>query len=250
MHLHRKHPVRKPPRRAGVELLECRRLFTAVVQTYPGYYEVNADSQSNVINIAISQANSTFTLDGVTYSNVSYITVNGNGSNDQISVTSDNEQGAIACAVNGGGGNDMIAVSDLSAVIHGGAGHDTIALKDSFYGEVYGDNGSDNIYIKGDCIGAEVVGGTGGPNLIDASQSNYGVTLYGGPGDDTIYGSQYDDEIFGNGGNDIIYGNGGNDTIYSSGGLIIGGSNGGNNTAYIPTGSNVTCINIQNIFYT
>lgn len=248
----RKTPVRKAGKstRAGIEDLECRRLFTSVVQTYPGYYEVNADSSSNAINIAVSQANSTFTLDGVTYSNVAYIVVNGNGNNDQITVTSDNELGPIGCAVNAGGGNDNISVSDLTAVIHGGSGNDTIALKDSFYGEVYGDGGSDNIYVIGDCLDAEIVGGTGGPDMIDAWYSNYGVTIYGGPANDTIYGSRYDDVIYGGGGTDTIYGNGGNDTFYSSGGIIIGASDGGDNTAYIPTGSNVTCINVQNIFHT
>ncbi|HSZ56688.1 MAG TPA: hypothetical protein VK797_13555 [Tepidisphaeraceae bacterium] len=248
----RKTSVRKAAnsRPAGIERLEHRRLFTSVTQTYPGYYEVDADSASNVVNVAVSQANDTFTLDGVTYSNVAYITVNGNGNSDQLNVTSDNEQGPIGCAINGGGGNDSISASGLTAVIHGGSGNDNITLKDSFYGEVYGDSGSDNIYVVGDCLDAEIVGGSGGSNMIDAWNSNYGVTIYGGPGNDTIYGTRYDDEIYGGGGNDTIYGNGGNDTIYSSGGLIIGGSDGGDNTAYIPTGANVTCVNIQNIFYT
>jgi Ca2+-binding RTX toxin-like protein len=249
----RKTSVRKPDpdiRRAGVERLENRRLFAvSVVQTYPGYYEVDPDSASNNIHIKVSQGDDTFTLNGVTYPNVAFITVNGNGRDDQISVVSDNELGPIGCAVNGGGGNDSILVSGLTGAIHGGGGNDTLVLKDSFYGEVYGDTGSCNIFVIGDCQGAEVVGGTGN-NTIDASESNYGVTLMGGPGNDTIYGSAYDDVIYGGGGNDVLYGNGGNDTFYSNGGLIIGASDGGINTAYIPTGANVTCINVQYIFNT
>ena len=247
----RKASVRKAVKStgAGIERLECRRLFTTVTQTYPGYYEVDADSSTNAINIAVSQANSTFTLDGVTYPNVAYIVVNGGSNNEQISVTSDNENGPIGCAVNAGGGNDTISVSDLTAVIHGGSGNDNIALRDSFYGEVYGDGGSDNIYVIGDCLDAEIVGGSAGSNMIDAWGSNYGVTVYAGPGNDTVYGSRFDDVIYG-GRNDTLYGNGGNDTFYGNGGIIIGGSDGGDNTLYIPTGSNVTSINVQNIFYT
>jgi Ca2+-binding RTX toxin-like protein len=251
--LFRKTSVRRPLaqlRRAGIERLESRRHFdVTVAQTYPGYYEIDGDSSANTINVAVSQGNDTFTLNGATYSNVAYITVNGNGGDDQMSVVSDNEYGPIGCAVNGSNGNDSILVSGLTGVVHAGGGNNTIQLQDSFYGQVFGDTGSDNIYVVGDCWGAEIVGGTG-PNLIDASRSNYGLTIYGGPANDTILGSSYDDQIYGEGGNDAMYGNGGNDTFYSNGGLIVGTNDGGVNTAYIPSGANVTCINVQYIFST
>jgi Ca2+-binding RTX toxin-like protein len=249
----RKRSVRKPSSpswQAGIERLEGRRHFdVTVAQTYPGYYEIDGDSAANSINVAVSQGNDTFTLNGVTYPNVSYITVNGNGGDDQISVVSDNEYGPIGCAVNGSDGNKNILVDGLTGVIHAGGGNNNIQLQDSFYGQVFGDSGSNNIYVVGDCAGAEIVGGAG-PNMIDASRSNYGLTIYGGPGDDTIYGSAYDDQIYGGGGNDMMYGGGGNDTFYSSGGTVVGANDGGINTLYSQGGANVTTINVQYIFGT
>ena len=58
------HPFLERPL---VERLERRRLFAvAVTQTYPGFYEVDGDNSGNVINIAVSQASQTFTLNGAT----------------------------------------------------------------------------------------------------------------------------------------------------------------------------------------
>jgi Ca2+-binding RTX toxin-like protein len=230
-----------------IERLETRRLFAVTVaQTYPGYYEVDGDTSSNVINIAVSQATDQFSLDGTTYSNVSYITVNGHGPNDNISVASDDEYGSIGCAVNGSNGNFGHSVSGLSAVIHGGGGNDTLSLKDSIYGEVYGDSGSDNIFVSGDCFDAQIQGGTGNCT-IDASQNNSGVVIVGGAGNDTLYGSAYDDQIYGGGGSDVMYGGGGNDTFYSTGGVIYGGTD-GTNVAYVPTGTYVPCYNVQYVY--
>lgn len=232
---------------ALIERLESRRLFSAtVMQTYPGYYEVDGDGSSNPINISVSQATAQFSLDGATYSNVSYITVNGHGPDEHISVVSDDEYGSIGCAVNGGNGNATISVSDLSAVIYGGSGDNTLSLKDSIYGEVYGGGGNNNIYVSGDCFGAQIAGGSGN-DMIDTSQNNSGVVIYGGRGNDTLIGSAYDDQIYGGGGNDVMYGGGGNDTFYSTGGVIYGGTD-GTNVAYVPTGTYVPCYNVQYVY--
>jgi Ca2+-binding RTX toxin-like protein len=230
-----------------VERLEFRRLFNAsVIQTYPGFYQINADAQTTAINVSVDQNAETFTLDGTTYSNVQHIVINGNDQGDTITVNSNDEYGYIGADVNGGAGNDTINLNELSGVIHGGGGQDTLTLRDSWFGEVYGDTGSDSIYVIGDSYGAQVVAGTGN-TLIDASQSNYGLSLYGGPGNDTIYGSNYDDQIYGGGGNDYLYGLGGNDTFYSTGGVVVGSCN-GTNTVYEPTGAYVTCYNCQFIY--
>ena len=237
----------RPSGLPNIERLETRRFFAVTVtQNYPGYYRVDSDNNPNAINISVSQNNDTFTLDGVTYPGVSYITVNGNGGNDTINVSSaDGSYGPIGCAINGGWGNDTISMN-VDGVIHGGAGDDTISLRDSFYGEVYGDSGNDKIYVSGDCIDPQIYGGTGNC-LIDASQNNYGVVIHGGTGNDTLIGSAYDDTIYGDGGYDVMYGNGGNDTFYSTGGVIYGGS-GGTNVAYVPTGMYVPVYNVQFVY--
>ena len=230
-----------------VERLEFRRLFNAsVIQTYPGFYEIDADAQTTNINVNVDQNSGTFSLDGTTYANVQHIVINGNDAGDTISVNSNNEYGWIAANINGGAGNDTITLNALSGVIHGGAGDDTLTLRDSWFGEVYGDTGADRIYVAGDSFGAQVVAGTQN-TLIDASQSNFGLTLHGGPGNDTVYGSAYDDQIYGGGGGDYLYGLGGNDTYYCTGGVVVGGP-GGTNTAYVPTAIYIPCYNTQFIY--
>src|SRR4051794_15824589 len=72
-----------------IELLERRRLLSAsVAQTSPGYFEIQGDDSANVINVQVSQGDDTFSLDGVTYSNVNFISVFGNGGDDIINVQS------------------------------------------------------------------------------------------------------------------------------------------------------------------
>ena len=229
------------------ERLEGRRLYAVTVaQSYPGFYEVTGDDGANVINVSVSQADQTFTLDGVTYPNVSYVTVDGRGGDDQISVNAaDGAWGSVGAAVNGGDGNDTITMN-VDGVIHGDAGNDTLTLGNSFYGEVYGDDGNDTITVTGGCIAAQIDGGAG-DDLIDASQNDYGVTLHGGAGNDTLIGSAYDDELYGEGGSDVMYGGGGNNTFYSTGGVVYGGTD-GNNAAYVPTGTYVPCYDVQFVY--
>ena len=63
--------ARRQPR---LETLERRRLYTvSVVQGYPGYYEVRGTDASEAISIAVSSADSSFTLDGVTYPGAAYV---------------------------------------------------------------------------------------------------------------------------------------------------------------------------------
>lgn len=227
------------------ERLETRRLYAVTVaQSYPGFYEVNGDDAANVIAVSVSQADQTFTLDGVTYPNVSCVTVNGQGGDDHISVASDG-WGSIGAAANGGDGNDTIALN-IDGIVHGDAGDDTLTLCNSFMGEVYGDDGNDNVFVEGDCIAAQIDGGAGN-DLIDASQNNFSVTLHGGAGNDTLFGSDYDDELYGDGGNDVMYGGAGNNTFYSTGGVVYGGR-GGNNVAFVPSDTYVPCYDVQFVY--
>jgi Ca2+-binding RTX toxin-like protein len=229
------------------EVLERRRLFSVTVtQDYPGYYEVNADDSGNTINIAVSQTDGTFTLEGNTYTDVSYIQVNGGNGGDTINVISNDGPDGIGVAVQGGSGNDTIT-TNIDASIWAGAGDDLVQVSDSFQGQIYGEAGNDQIYVSGRCINAIIDGGSG-DDLIDATQNQYGVQAEGGAGNDTILGSEYADSIDGGSGSDYIAGNGGDDVIYSrqgQGDTIDGGA--GNDTLYA-NGTEVSATNIEWIY--
>jgi Ca2+-binding RTX toxin-like protein len=229
------------------EVLERRRLFSVTVtQDYPGYYEVNADDSGNTINIAVSQTDGTFTLDGTTYSDVTYIQVNGGAGNDTINVTSNDGPDGIGVAVGGGAGDDTIT-TNIDASIWAGDGNDQVHVSDSFEGQIYGEAGNDQIYVSGRCINAIIDGGSG-DDLIDATQNSFAVQAGGGAGNDTILGSEYDDSLDGGAGSDYIAGNGGDDVITSrqgQGDTIDGGA--GNDTLYA-NGNEVSAANIEWIY--
>jgi Ca2+-binding RTX toxin-like protein len=208
-----------------MENLERRRLLSVTVnQTSPGFYEINGDDSDNAIVVSVSQNDQSFTLDGVTYTGVNYIYVFGNGGNDTIDVSAPSA-GSIGASIDGGDGNDNLALN-FDGGIWGGEGDDVIHLSDSFQGQVSGDGGNDQIFVKGECVDANILGGDGN-DVIDASGNNYRVVISGGEGDDTLYGSEYNDQIYGDGGSNHIYGLGGNDTIYCRNGAaddVDGGS--------------------------
>jgi Ca2+-binding RTX toxin-like protein len=199
-----------------IEQLERRRFFSVSVnQTYPGYYEINGDESDNAIVVSVSQDDGTFTLDGNIYTGVAYIYVYGNGGNDTIQVSAA-APGSIGASIDGGDGADHLSLN-FDGGIWGGAGDDVIDLSDSFQGNVSGDDGNDQIFVRGECVDADISGDAGN-DYIDASQNNYRVVIRGGEGDDTIYGSQFNDQIYGDGGSNYLYGLGGNDTFYCQNG--------------------------------
>jgi hypothetical protein len=145
----------------ATELLERRRLFSVTVtEDSPGFYEINGDNSDNVITVSVSQANGTFTVDSATYTDVSYLYVNGNGGNDTISVTSSDGPGNIGASIVTGNGNDDITLG-LGGGVWAGGGDDTIHVSDSYWGDINGDAGNDHIYISGDTIDAQISGGSG-----------------------------------------------------------------------------------------
>jgi Ca2+-binding RTX toxin-like protein len=200
-----------------IEMLERRRLRSASVgQGYPGYYEVTGSDLADDISISVSMADATFTLDGVTYAGVSYVSVYGNGGDDYISVVSVDGGGRVGASLNGGAGADSLNLN-FDGALWGGVGPDTLTLFDSFRGEAYGEAGDDQIEIGGDCIDPQVDGGTGS-DTIRAGDNHYGVTLRGGAGDDVIFGSFYDDQLVGGSGNDMLCGLSGRDVFYAGDG--------------------------------
>jgi Ca2+-binding RTX toxin-like protein len=209
----------------NLETLERRRLLSvSVVEGYPGYYEVYGDDSADVIDISVSAADSTFTLNGATYGGVSYISIFAYEGDDSVSVVIDGET-PIGASINTGPGNDDVTLVGGGAV-WGEGGNDTIRVADSFRGEAYGGPGDDKIVISGACADAEISGGPGN-DWIDASASTYGLFLHGDQGDDFIFGSGGDDAIYGDNGSDLLIGSGGNDVFPSKDGerdRIVGGA--------------------------
>jgi len=202
-----------------LESLEGRRLLAVTVsEGYPGTYEVRGDDGGNHIDISVSQKDGTFTLDGTTYTGVSFISVIGGAGKDVISVLSSDGPGAIAASIDAGGGDDCLALN-FDGGIWAGDGNDYIFLIDSFRGVVDAGAGNDTVYVNHACIDAEISGGDG-DDLIDASSNYYSVTLHGGAGNDTLYGSDHDDQIYGDDGNNVIYGGLGNDEIFAQNGSV------------------------------
>jgi len=211
-HARRNHRDKCAARTIQLEPLECRRHFSVTVtEGYPGFYEVNGDDSADVIAVSVSMAEASFTLDGATYSNVSYIFVHGNGGDDTITVTSTDGAGSIGASITGDDGDDQLALN-FDGGVWGGAGADVLNLADSFRGVAYGQEGNDRIYLMGLCLNAEADGGDGS-DLIDCSNNQYGVLARGGGGNDTIYGSAHDDRIYGDAGSDRLVGGAGSDLI-------------------------------------
>jgi Ca2+-binding RTX toxin-like protein len=182
-----------------IDPLERRRLFAvSVIEGYPGFYEVHGDDTDNVIEISVSMANWSFTLNGVTYPNAEHILVRGYGGNDHISVIADDPlDGFMGASVDGGDGDDIIYMN--------------------FGIGAYGGSGNDRMYIAGECMAVSVFGDEG-DDFIDCSGNNYHLFISGGDGNDTIFGTNYNDIIYGDAGTDEIHGLSGRDEIYTGGG--------------------------------
>jgi Ca2+-binding RTX toxin-like protein len=197
-----------------LEPLERRRLFTVTVtEGYPGFYEVDGDASAEFIDISVSQVNSTFTVDNVTYDEVAYLQVHGNGGGDFINVSSTDGTGSFAAVISGGEGDDYIFLN-FDGGIWGDDGDDVIDLSESYYGVANGEDGNDMIYVSGGCTSADVDGGEGN-DLVDATSATVPLVLHGGAGNDTLYGTQYADQLYGETGADQLYGGDGNDMLYA-----------------------------------
>jgi len=196
-----------------IETLEGRRHFSVTVtQGYPGFYEIAGTDDDDVIEVAVSQNDGTFTVDGETYADATIIHVYGYGGNDQIRVISPDGPGGIMANVEAGDGDDTV-VLNFDGSIWGGTGSDELRLSDSYSGEIYGGDGADLLYIGGACVNGFVSGGNGS-DVIDATENLCGVTLDGGNGNDEIRGSAYNDDITGDCGNDTLMGNDGDDVFH------------------------------------
>ncbi|HEX3357660.1 MAG TPA: hypothetical protein VHS31_11880 [Tepidisphaeraceae bacterium] len=230
-----------------IEALEERRFKSVTVnEGFTGFYDIQGDESDNVISVSVSQTNSTFTLDGTTYTDVQYIQVEGNGGNDTISVTADDssDDDEIGAAISGGAGDDNLTLN-FGGGIWGGDGNDIIHLTNSFYGTAHGEGGDDQIYIAGTSVSADIDGGDGN-DVIDATASLAPVNAYGGSGNDTIIGSNFSDQLYGDGGTNVLVGGTGNDMLYAQGDShdTIDGSDGNGDVLYA-SGSEDSVSNVE-----
>src|SRR5439155_702528 len=147
-----------------------------VTEGYTGFYEIHADDSGNVIDVSVSSANDTFTLNGTTYGGLQYLTVYGGAGNDTIHLTAD-APSWIGATIQAGGGDDDVSLN-FDGAIWAGDGNDTVHLADSFRGEVYGGAGNDRMYISGETVDAQIDGGDGN-DLIDATGNHYSVVIFG-----------------------------------------------------------------------
>jgi Ca2+-binding RTX toxin-like protein len=203
--------------------LEPRRLFAAVFQGIPGYYEVTGTPGDDMVDIVVDQSAGTIAVNGVTYGGALHVSVDVGDGNDTVTVNSTGV-GAISAAIRGGVGADHLTLNTDGAV-WGDADNDVISLRNSFRGEAYGGFGDDQITLAGNCIDCQVEGNDGN-DMLWALDNNYGVVLFGGAGNDRLYGSRFNDVIYDGPGSDFVFGLAGNDEFHSRDGepdWIMGG---------------------------
>jgi hypothetical protein len=195
-----------------LEELEDRRLCSVTVsQGWTGYFTIQGTPAADSINVSVNRSTGTFTVDGVTYAGVQYLSVVGGDGNDNVDV-SGTGSGSLAASISGGAGDDTLSLN-FDGGIWGGDGNDTINLTNAYRGAAIGEAGSDLLTISGDCIDPQVSGGDGDDG-IDAAANHYGVVMRGDAGDDAVIGSPYADELYGGEGVDMMFGGSGNDIIY------------------------------------
>jgi hypothetical protein len=144
------------------------------------------------------------------------LTVTGTSGDDVIALASD---GANVTATLNGTPSQTFALSSItSIVVNGNAGNDSITIESSMPASL-------GVSVQGGPGDDTIQGGPGNDTLGGGVGNDF---ILGGPGDDLIHGGAGDDSIGGGQGNDILYGGLGNDTITGGAGndTITGGAGG------------------------
>ena len=207
-----------------VERLETRRLLTTVAEGFPGFFEVTGTEAADIISISINQSARTFSLDGVTYSNVSFVTIYGLGGNDTLAVFGGGG-GNTGASIVAGEGEDDCTLNGLGGAVRGDGGSDIIRVADSFRGEAYGGGGNDHVILSGSSPDLVARGGDGNDTL-NALNSLTGVVMFGEGGNDRLYGGRGDDQLYGGTGDNFLSGGPGHDEFHTENGLpddVLGG---------------------------
>ncbi|OUS15208.1 hypothetical protein A9Q88_11635 [Gammaproteobacteria bacterium 50_400_T64] len=206
---------------------------------------INTTAQSITVNMSFHSGNTlqrnisadTWYTDGFRIGDE--MTISGAAGNNGTYIISDISSNGLAIQLAGASftpGTNVVGVTAMRTlpitVVHGGGGSDTITVSGSGYGDgstipviIFGDTSQDGSRYTDDPLNPTtdqpMAFASSGNDVIDASASSAGVTIYGGAGDDTLIGSQAGDHILGGSGNDTINGEGGNDHIYGDSGLNI-----------------------------
>jgi Ca2+-binding RTX toxin-like protein len=181
-----------------------------------------------ITEIMLGQGNDTFTIaatsDGTPGAGDNVVTVVHGGGNtiltDEDGNYVDEEDNLSEDPIVGGDHFIVTADSeDDNGVLRGVAGPNSPLV-------IFGDTSQDGARYDsqpndGIFTGNALFYGLAGNDVIDASLNENGVTIYGGPGDDTISGSQAGDHLAGGSGNDTINGEAGIDHIYGDSGFNL-----------------------------
>ncbi|MDB5387545.1 MAG: Cadherin domain protein, partial [Planctomycetaceae bacterium] len=168
------------------------------------------------------------------------LTVQGNGGNDKLSVSSLDSLFMGHVVLNGGSGNDLLdaSKSHVGMMLIGGIGNDTL-VGGSGADELDGGDGNDT--LKGNAGNDLLIGGAGNDSIDGGAGDD---TITGDDGSDRINGGQGDDSISGGAGDDVIAGGQGNDTLLGdagkdkiNGGVGVDQLIGGDDVNYLNGGS-------------
>ncbi|MGC9326354.1 MAG: calcium-binding protein, partial [Candidatus Hinthialibacter sp.] len=190
----------------------------------------DGDGKSLSLNVDISEeqdGSNVITIPGgVTFDDIEITEILLGQGNDAMNIdaTSTGTSGAgdYVVTVIHGGGNALLEDGDVGGdrfTVTGGGGENSPLV---IFGDTAQDGGRyDSRPDLGIFTGNAAYFNRHGHDVIDASQSSHGVTIYGGAGNDVIYGSQAGDHIAGGSGDDEIHGQGGLDHIYGDTGFNL-----------------------------
>ncbi len=144
------------------------------------------------------------------------LTINGTNGDDTITLTSD---GTNVIATLNGTASQPFPVSGITSItVNGLAGNDNITIESSMPATL-------GVSVQGGPGDDTITGGPGNDTLGGGAGND---SIAGGPGDDSIKGGQGDDTLAGGKGNDTLFGSLGNDIL--RGGLGDDSLNGGAGT--------------------
>lgn len=120
------------------------------------------------------------------------------------------------------------------------------ATKTGDYNVIYGSSSNDSLHIKTDDVTlatTDVIYGGNGNDLLDGSNSQTKLKLFGDNGNDTLQGGTGNDSLDGGAGVDSLAGNSGNDTLKGGAGYdtLLGGT--GDDTYVINNNSDIVTEN-------